>query len=315
MLRADTGSWIAGTAMTKRFNPYAEMASIIARYATADAEYATPINGLYFNRRSSPTQPIHTAQWPCFALVIQGSKSLTLGNEVYRYGVGDFLVVSVDLPVASRVTKASPEEPHLGLGMAIDPDRLKEALGRIDLAGPAGSSQPMRGVAVNNATPDLLDASLRLLRLLDRPDDIPVMAPLIEQEILYRLLSGPCGPRLLQLAMSETSGNKIARAIAWLRENYTKPLRIETMAERVNMSASSLHHHFKAMTAMTPMQYQKQLRLHEARRLMLVEHMDVGTAGHTVGYQSPSQFSREYSRLYGLSPLRDLGRIGVTTPS
>jgi AraC-like DNA-binding protein len=283
------------------------MASIIARFAIGDGEYMTAIDGLFFNRRSSPTQPIHTAQWPCFALVVQGAKSLELGPEVYRYGVGDYLVVSIDVPVVSRVTEASAALPHLGLGMAIAPERLRDVLDRISMGGTTIGPHGMRGVAVNPAPADLLDASVRLLRLLDRPEDIPAMAPLIEQEILYRLLTGPFGPRLLQIAVTETPGNRIAQAIAWLRANFTRPLRIEDLAERVGMSVSSLHHHFKAVTAMTPMQYQKQLRLHEARRLMLMERLDVGTAGYRVGYQSPSQFSREYSRLYGLSPLRDVG--------
>jgi AraC-like DNA-binding protein len=283
------------------------MASIIARFATSDGEYPTAIDGLFFNRRSSPTQPIRTAQWPCFALVVQGAKSLGLGREVYRYGVGDYLVVSIDLPIVSRVTEASNASPHLGLGMAIAPERLRDVLGRIRPARSVVAPDEMRGVAVNAAPADLLDASLRLLRLLDRPEDIAAMAPLIEQEILYRLLTGPFGPRLLQIAMTETPSNRIAQAIAWLRANFTLPLRIEDLAERAGMSVSSLHHHFKAVTALTPMQYQKQLRLHEARRLMLMERLDVGTAGYRVGYQSPSQFSREYSRLYGLSPLRDVG--------
>ncbi|MDB5986330.1 MAG: bacterial regulatory s, tetR family protein [Nevskia sp.] len=287
------------------------MASIIARFAASDGEYSTAISSLFFNRRSSPTQPLHLAQWPCFALVVQGAKSLGLGREIYRYGVGDYLVVSIDLPVVSRVTQASPAAPHLGLGMAIAPDRLREVLGRVKLATSIVAPDAMRGVAVNAAPADLLDAAVRLLRLLDRPADIPVMAPLIEQEILYRLLTGPFGPRLLQIAMTETPSNKIGQAIAWLRENFKRPLRIEQLAKRVGMSVSSLHHHFKAVTAMTPMQYQKQLRLHEARRLMLMERLDVGTAGYNVGYQSPSQFSREYSRLYGLSPLRDVGRMQV----
>jgi AraC-like DNA-binding protein len=141
---------------------------------------------------------------------------------------------------------------------------------------------------------------------LDRPGDIAAMAPLIEQEILYRILTGPDGPRLLHIAMAESHSNKIARAVAWLKENYARILRIEELADHIGMSVSSFHHHFKAVTAMTPMQFQKQLRLHEARRLMLVERLDAGTAGHRVGYQSPSQFSREYSRLYGLSPMRDV---------
>jgi AraC-like DNA-binding protein len=287
-------------------DPYQEMASIIARFATSDGEYPTAIGSLFFNRRSSPTQPLHTAQWPCFALVVQGAKSLGLGAELYRYGVGDYLVVSIDLPVASRVTEASAAVPHLGLGMAIAPDRLKDVLGRVGPARSVLAPDQMRGVGVNAAPAELLDASLRLLRLLDQPDDIPALAPLIEQEILYRLLTGPFGPRLLQIATSETPSNRIARAIAWLRQNFAQPLRIEDLARHVGMSVSSLHHHFKAVTALTPMQYQKQLRLHEARRLMLMERLDVGTAGYSVGYQSPSQFSREYSRLYGLSPLRDI---------
>jgi transcriptional regulator GlxA family with amidase domain len=147
---------------------------------------------------------------------------------------------------------------------------------------------------------------LRLLRLLDRPQDVAAMAPLIEQEILYRLLSGPHGARLMHVAMAEGQGQRIARAVAWLRERFDQPLRIEILAEHVGMSESSLHHHFKAVTNMTPMQYQKQLRLHEARRLMLSEGLDVGAAGFNVGYHSPSQFSREYRRLYGLSPARDI---------
>ena len=287
-------------------NPHHEMAAIIARFASRDGEYATAIDGLVFARRSSPTDPVHTAQWPCFALVVQGAKSLRLGADVYRYGVGDYLVVSLSLPVVSRVTEASARSPHLGLGMKIEADRLKAIMGRVSLETSAIAPDEMRGVAVNTAPAELLDASVRLLRLLDRPHDIPAMAPLIEQEILYRLLTGPFGPRLVQIAMTESPSNKIARAIAWLRENFTRPLRVEELSECVGMSVSSLHHHFKAVTAMTPMQYQKQLRLQEARRLMLIERLDVGTAGYSVGYQSPSQFSREYSRLYGLSPLRDV---------
>jgi AraC-like DNA-binding protein len=292
-------------------NPYDELAAIIARFAVAEGPYTTGIGSLFFSRYAAPTPHNHTAQWPCFALVVQGAKSLELGAEMYRYGVGDYLVVSLDLPVASRVTEASAARPYLGLGMAIDPERLKEVLARVSPSRATVSPGETRGVAVNVAPPELLDATLRLLRLLDRPQDIAAMAPLLEQEILYRLLTGPFGPRLLQIATAETPSNRVALAIAWLRENFMRPLRIEDLAEQVGMSVSSLHHHFKAVTAMTPMQFQKQLRLHEARRLMFVEHMDVGTAGYSVGYQSPSQFSREYSRLYGQSPLRDVNATRV----
>jgi hypothetical protein len=197
-------------------------------------------------------QPLHTSQKPCFGLVLQGEKSLTLGGEVYHYGVGDYLVVSLDLPVLSQVTQASETTPLLGLGMAIDPDRLKHVMGS---ASPRSTIPPDEtlGVAVNKASPELLDASLRLLRLLDAPHDVPALAPLIEEEILYRLLTGPVGPRLRQIAITETPSNRIAAAVAWLKENFMHPLRIEELADRVGMSVSSLHHHFKAVTAMTPM--------------------------------------------------------------
>jgi AraC-like DNA-binding protein len=292
--------------MLKPSHYYRELSSIIARFTGADGEFHTAIGNLFFNRRSSPSQPLHTAQWPCFALVTQGAKSLTLGDEVFNYGVGNYLVVSIDLPVVSRVTQATAKIPHLGLGMAIDGARLREVLGRVSVPRVAATVDGMRGVAVNTAPLELLDAILRLLKLLDRPEDIAMMAPLIEQEILYRLLTGPYGPKLLQIAATDSPSNKIAKAIAWLRQHYTRQLRIEDLADHVGMSVSSLHHHFSSVTAMTPMQYQKRLRLHEARRLMLVERLDVGTAAYRVGYRSPSQFSREYSRLYRLSPLRDV---------
>jgi AraC-like DNA-binding protein len=288
---------------------FQEIVSIISRHATADSEYATAIGNLFFNRRSSPTLPLHVSQWPCFAMVAQGAKSIMLGTDTFDYGVGQFLLVSLDLPVVSRVTQASPELPHLGLGMAIDGAKLADLMSRINVPAAAMAVDRKLGLAVNTASAELLDATLRLLRLLDRPGDIPALAPLIEQEILYHLLTGPCGAQLIQIAMADSPGNKIARAISWFKSNYGEQLRMAELAEHVGMSVSSLHHHFKAATAMTPVQYQKQLRLHEARRLMLVERLDVGTAGYRVGYQSPSQFSREYGRLYGMPPQRDVERV------
>jgi AraC-like DNA-binding protein len=288
-----------------------EIADSIARYAGTEAGAA--IGSLFLKRQVEPTQLVHTAQWPCFGLVVQGSKRIQLGTETYHYGAGDYLLVSLDLPMSSCVVDASEQEPHLGMGMAIDPQHLGEVLRRFGAgyadSAPDAPEASARGVAVSRASADLLDAALRLLRLLDRPQDIPVMAPLLEQEVLYRLLVGPYGARLRQIALAESPSNKVAKAISWLRENYASPLRIEDLADRVGMSESSLHHNFKTVTAMTPMQYQKQLRLHEARRLMLVERLDVGSAGYAVGYQSPSQFSREYSRLYGQSPVRDVGSV------
>ena len=291
--------------MTLAPDLYGDLIDIVSRTAVTDGSVETAIRGLHVSRYTAPTPHNHVAQWPCFGLVLQGAKSLELGGDTYRYGVGDYLVVSLDLPVTSCVIEASVERPFMGMGLAIDPVRVKDLLARIEAVPQMFAPDEMRGVAVTLAPPELLDAALRLLRLLDRPQDIAALAPLLEQEILYRLLTGPLGPRLLQIATADTPSNRIARAVDWLRQHYARPLRIDELAETVGMSASSLHHHFKAVTAMTPMQFQKQLRLHEARRLMFVERMDVSSAGYSVGYQSPSQFSREYSRLYGLSPLRD----------
>ncbi|WFS02806.1 AraC family transcriptional regulator [Rhizobium tumorigenes] len=292
--------------MTLMFNPHHEIASIAARFAPGEGEFKTAIEGLGISRRSMPSAPCHASYRPCFAMVIQGAKSLQLGTDTINYGAGDYLLTSLDLPVAWRVVEASPEVPHFCITLAISPEKLLDLLSRTDIQRPAEPAEGQRGMMVNIATPELLDAAVRLLRLLDNPSDIPAMAPLLEQEILYRILTGPAGGQLINIAVADNHGHRIARAVAWLRENFARPLRIEELAEHVNMSVSSFHHHFKAITAMTPVQYQKQLRLHEARRLMLIERLDVGTAGHRVGYQSPSQFSREYSRLYGLSPLRDV---------
>jgi len=290
-------------------NRFAELATLIARHADEDGQRPSAIDTLFFGRRSGRTVPVHTSQQPCFALVAQGEKTLTIGEHVMRYGVGDFLLVAMDVPVASCVTLATPEQPHLGVGIIIDTSKLKELMGRISMPPSALAAARGLSVTVNRASDALLDAVLRLVRLLDTPEAIPALAPLIEQEILYYLLTGPCGPQLMHIAQADTPGNKVATAVSWLRANFREPLLVETLAAQANMSASSLHQHFKAITGMTPMQYQKQLRLHEARRLIALENRDVGTAGYEVGYQSPSHFSRDYSRMYGLPPQRDIERL------
>jgi len=292
--------------MTLPFSPYQEIVSIAARYAKAEGEVTTDIDALRLSKRSSPSAPCHGSYHPCFAMVIQGAKSLQLGTDTINYGAGDYLLTSFDLPVAWRVVEASREVPHFCISIAINSEKLLDVMSRVHIARSPIAVPSQRGIVVNAATPELLDATTRLLRLLDRPGDIPAMAPLIEQEILYRILTGPAGGQLINILAADSHGNRIARAIAWLRENYTRPIRIEDVAERVGMSVSSFHQHFKAVTAMTPVQYQKQLRLHEARRLMLLERLDAGTASLRVGYQSPSQFSREYARIYGMSPVRDV---------
>ncbi|MFD1790417.1 AraC family transcriptional regulator N-terminal domain-containing protein [Ochrobactrum teleogrylli] len=285
---------------------YRELASLAKRFIETDGECRTAIDGLSLSRRSTPSVPCHGSYRPCLAMVLQGSKSLRLGSATINYATGEYLVTSLDLPVTWRVVEASAEAPHLCVSLAIDSEKLVDLLGRSDIRRSISQSENQWGISVNAAPAGLVDAVIRLLRLLDSPEDIPVMAPLIEQEILYRLLTGPSGDRLINIATVDSQANRIARAIGWLRQHFALPLRIEQLAEYVNMSPSSFHHHFKSITAMTPIQYQKQLRLSEARRLMLVERLDAGTAGHRVGYQSPSQFSREYSRLYGNPPVRDI---------
>ncbi|SES34342.1 AraC family transcriptional regulator [Rhizobium sp. NFR03] len=301
-----------------RRQPFVE---IIARFASEDGDHTTSVPGLTVHRRSEQAVPSCGAYRPSFALIAQGAKKVTLGHETYVYGGSDYLLTSFDLPVTSQIVQASPESPYLGMVFEIDVAKIPPLLALLERHGATGESRDdparvsfeasaseQRGMTVAALTPELEDAALRLLRLLDRPGDIPALLPLIEQELIFRLLTGPHAARLRQMAMVESQSHQIGRACAWLKEHYALPLRIEDLARRVSMSVSSLHHHFKAITAMSPMQYQKQLRLQEARRLMVEDKLDAGSAGHQVGYESPSQFSREYARQFGAPPLRDAGR-------
>lgn len=288
---------------------YVEMAELTARFIKADGHCTTAIDGLTLSKRSSPSSPHHGSYKPSLAMVVQGAKSLNFGSATLHYTTGQYLVTSLDLPVMWRVVEARPEAPHFCITLDINTSKLAELVAQMGMRKLRSVSDNQRAVTVNTAPAGLIDAVIRLMRLLEKPDDITIMAPLVEQEILYRLLTGPSAERLINIATVDSQSNRITRAVAWLRQNFALPLRIEQLAEQAHMSPSSFHHHFKAITAMTPIQYQKQLRLNEARRLMLVERLDAGTAGHRVGYQSPSQFSREYSRLYGNPPLRDLEMI------
>ncbi|MEZ3500201.1 AraC family transcriptional regulator [Pantoea sp. KPR_PJ] len=288
------------------------LAQLIARHAAEDGRHESAIDFLFFGRSSRPSEPTYHAQWASFALVAQGGKALRIGEEVIHYGPGDLLLVTMDMPVRSCVTVATPEAPNLSIGIAINEPRLMRYLDTFPITAVQTEARTTeRGIAAHKVSPLLVDAVIRLIRLLDQPQDIAALAPLIEQEIFYRLLTGPEGGRILNMALAERPGNKVARAARWLRENFHQPLKIDRLASSVGMSPSSLHHHFKAVTAMTPMQYQKQLRLNEARRLMMVDKLDAGTAGYRVGYQSASQFSREYSRFYGQSPARDIRQLAV----
>jgi AraC-like DNA-binding protein len=284
-----------------------ELASLIEANTRIDGTFPTPIPGLHLSRYSSRTQPGQgVVQCPTLAIVAQGSKQLRLGDEVFTYAPGFCLVVSLDLPVSGRVTSASKAKPFLGMHMDLDVKQIPSlrTSGKIQRA-----KKPDRGVFLSRMTPELLDPVLRLLRLLGKPEDSAVLTPLLQREILYRLWRSEQGEQLERMAQADGNTSGVVKAVIWLKENFDKPFSIKLIAQEANMSPSGLHHHFKTFTNMTPLQYQKQLRLQEARRLMLVEAMDASAAGYHVGYVSRSQFTREYSRLFGTPPLRDVEQI------
>ena len=285
-------------------NQQDELASLLGRYATEDGVRPTEIPRLSVIRASHPTEPLHTLHEPALCIVAQGKKRVLLDEEVYLYDRDQYLVVSVDLPVVGQVLEADPQTPYLCFRLDLDVAVLGELLVEAGLDAPNGRrSGP--GLTLSPADPDLLDAAVRLLRLLAAPRDIGILAPLVEREILYRLLTGEQARTLRQIALTDGKLGQVNRAIGWIKTHYREPFRAETVASEARMSSSALHHHFKAVTSMSPLQYQKRLRLQEARRLILGSSLDAAAAGFSVGYESPSQFSREYGRLFGAPPLRD----------
>ncbi|NOK16207.1 AraC family transcriptional regulator [Corallococcus carmarthensis] len=285
-----------------------ELATLLERHTPTDGIHATAIPRVVLIRASRPTTPLHALHEPALCIVARGRKQVLLGDELYVYGPDQCLVASVDLPVTGQVVEASPAAPYLCFRLDLEPGQLGSLMMEAELEA-AGPTDMVRGLALGPVGAPLLDATARLVRLLDTPRDIPVLAPLIIREILYRLLSGENSERLRRIAVADSRRDSVTRAIHWLKEHYAAPLRIERLARAVHMSPSALHHHFKSVTAMSPLQYQKQLRLQEARRLMLAQAMDAAMAGHSVGYESPSQFSREYSRMFGAPPSRDIARL------
>ncbi|WP_423200612.1 MULTISPECIES: AraC family transcriptional regulator [unclassified Cupriavidus] len=286
----------------------AELVALLTRLTgAAEGALETPVPGLWIHRVTRPGGPQHVLQQSAFAVIAQGAKRLLIGNEVYEYDPMHYLVSSVDLPVVSKVSLFSASQPYLGMRLELDPEEIGALIGDEHLPPPA-PMDATRGMYVQRLDATLLDVVLRLLRLLETPRDIPILAPLVRRELLYRLLMNGQGTLLRQTALKDSQMHRIARAIRILRERFAQPLRVEALARDLHMSPSSLHFHFKEVTAMSPLQYQKQLRLQEARRLMLAGDVTVAMAAHTVGYESTSQFSREYSRQYGAPPLRDKKR-------
>jgi AraC-like DNA-binding protein len=285
----------------------AEIAEVIGRHVSEDGFHATPVERLSLVRSSTPTMPMPHIYRPQLCLVAQGHKQVALGDRVFSYAPGRYGIVTYDLPVTGHVVEATPAKPYLCLVLDFDPVILGDLTLRVP--PPTGTPPPAIGKTVSDASSTLLQAALRLLRLLDEPAAVPVLGPLAEREILYRLLTGPDGAKVRHVTSSQGRIAQVGRAIARIRQSFRERLSIERLADEVGMSASSLHEHFRAVTAMTPLQFQKQLRLQDARSLMLVQNIDATTAAFLVGYESPSQFSREYRRHFGEPPARDIARL------
>ena len=286
----------------------------IARWTEQGELNTTAIPGLGLFRRPEPSEPVTGMYEPSVCLVAQGAKRVRLGDDSYVYDPLHYLITSVHLPTVVQIIEASPEKPYLGLRLTFDPREVAQLMADSQLPAPR-TQQSSRGMATGEVTLPLLNAFQRLTDLLDTEEDVPILAPIIQREVIYRLLVGEHGGRLRQIATAGSQSQQIARTIEWMKENFAQPLRIDDLASQAGMSSSTFHHHFRSMTALSPLQYQKQLRLQEARRLMLTERLDAATAGFEVGYESPSQFSREYSRLFGAPPLRDVNRLRQTGAS
>jgi AraC-like DNA-binding protein len=283
---------------------------LIERIGRAAREDGTvePLVGLQLRRASSTTEIGHSVTFPALCVVAQGSKEILLGDSFYRYNPAHYLTTTAELSIASQITEASEEKPYLGLVLELDPVLVSSVMVEAGHPVPQGHAA-VKAIDVSPVDAELLDAVVRLARLLDSPAGAHFLAALIKREIVYRLLGGEQGGRLSHIAVLGGHGHRIAMAIERLREDFDRPLRIEDLARDLRMSVSGFHHHFKAVTAMSPLQFQKQLRLREARRLMLGEDLDAASAGYRVGYSDASHFTREYKRLFGAPPVRDVGRL------
>jgi len=282
-----------------------EMAHKIATHARSLGANSTDIPGLVLYRRTTPTACFLATYKPSVTVFVQGRKRVNLGGHIYLCDGSSFLLSSIDVPAESQIVEASEQVPLLSMFLQLDMPMVREIISREELPEPE-TSVHSRGIAVGETTVGLLDACTRLINLLETPDDIPFLSHLIQREIVYRILRTPQGKRLRAIATTGDLSHRTARAIAWLRANFAKPLHIEELASVARMGVSTLHHQFRALTAMSPLQYQKQLRLQTARQRMLMDGLDATSAAYEVGYESISQFSREYSRFFGQPPIRDI---------
>ena len=285
----------------------AELVERIARTVPHNGR-VEPLHGLYLFRASSPTELLHSVYTPAFCVIAQGSKEVFLGEERYQYDPAHYLLTTVVLPVVSHILEASKEQPYLSFRLQLDPALVGSVLVEADVPSPPGQGD-VKAMDVSPLEASLLDAVVRLIRLVDSPTEARVLAPLVTREIVYRLLMGAQGARLRHIAVLGGYTHHMSRAVDRLRKDFKEPLRIESIAQELGMSVSGFHHQFKAITAMSPLQFQKRLRLQEARRLMLGENLDAASAGHRVGYDDASHFNREYKSLFGLPPMRDMERL------
>jgi AraC-like DNA-binding protein len=287
----------------------ATLAKLIGALAPYDGTVELRVPGVHAARVSQTNQePMHYVQRSSLCIVAQGAKIVMIGDETYGYEAGQMALYSIDVPMAGRVTQASYSEPYLLLKIDLDAEKIADLALKVF---PHGLPQPRdtRALYVGDAGRHIIDAAARLLELVAQPVDADLLAPLVRDEILIRLLRSPMGNRVARIGQSGSSVQRIAKAVSWLRANFDQPVNIEELAKLVNMSVTSFHRHFKAVTGMSPLQYQKTLRLQEARRLMLTTMMDAGSAGRRVGYGSASQFSREYGRFFGSAPTKDINRL------
>ncbi|HCG5963099.1 TPA: AraC family transcriptional regulator [Vibrio parahaemolyticus] len=296
---------LSPTSLPSRAFATQKLAKLIDRWTGNANQYDTPISGLRFSRWTTPTPPTSYTHNPSICLIAQGRKRVLLGEESFIYDANHFLISSVDLPIIANIIEASEEQPYLGLLMELDLTEISQLIVDSELAF-TQSKEAQKGIAVGELSESLLDAFVRLAELLDEGQNIKILAPIIKRETFYRLLMSEQGTRLHQIVTAGSHSHQIAKAIDWLKNNFVKPLSVGDLASYTGMSKSSFYTHFRSMTSMTPLQFQKKLRLSEARRLMLTENLDAMAATFKVGYESPSQFSREYSRLFGAPPSKDI---------
>lgn len=283
----------------------AEISERIEKHARPDLQ--TPIDGLVLSKVAGSAAPNYALTEPLLVVMAQGGKRILLGDEVFEYRAGQMLIVTASLPITGHYLDTT--QPSMGMGLVLRPAALAELALRTPVRPAPRSTTAEPAIAVADADGEMLDAVARLLRLIERPDDAPVLAPLIEQEILWRLLTGPHGATVRQIALADSALTYVNRAITWMRENYATPVRIEDLARMAGMSMSVFHRHFRAVTAMSPLQFQKRIRLQQARSLLVAQPGDVAAVGHLVGYDSPSQFTREYRRMFGAPPGQDAARL------